>query len=64
MKERQSEMKGYGALFTYLASRAVHIEVVASMEMDSFIMALWRVIRGNIRTIKSDNGSNFIGAEN
>ena len=57
-------MKGYGALFTYLASRAVHIEVVASMEMDSFIMALWRVIRGNIRTIKSDNGSNFIGAEN
>ena len=64
VKERQSEMKGYGALFTYLASRAVHIEVVASMEMDSFIMALWRVIRGNIRTIKSDNGSNFIGAEN
>ena len=66
VKERRSEMKRYGALFTCLASRAVHIEVVASMEMDSFIMAVRRVIarRGNIRTIRSDNGSNFIGAEN
>ena len=65
VKERRSEMKRYGALFTCLASRAVHIEVVASMETDSFIMALRRVIarRGNIRTIRSDNGSNFIGAE-
>ena len=54
VKERWSEMKRYGALFTYLASRAVHIEVVASMETDSLIMALLRVIarRGNIRTIK------------
>ena len=36
-------MKRYEALFTCLASRAVHIEVVASMETDSFIMALQRV---------------------
>ena len=66
VKERRSEIKRYGALFTCLASRAVHIEVVASMEMDSFIMAVRRVIarRGNMRTIRSNNGSNFIGAEN
>ena len=63
VKERWSEMKRYGALFTYLASRAVHIEVVASMETDSLIMALLRVIarRGNIRTIRSDNGSISLG---
>ena len=34
------------------------------METDSFIQALRRLIsrRGNIRIIRSDNGSNFIGA--
>ena len=36
-----------------------------SMETDSFIQALRRLTgrRGNIRTIRSDNGSNFVGAE-
>ena len=46
-------MKRYGALFTCLASRAVHIEVVASMEMDSFIMALW--MEGNSKKKKYSN---------
>ena len=69
VKERQSELKRYGALFTCLASRAVHIEVVATMDTDnhgSFIMALRRMIarRGNTRMIRSDNGSNFFGTEN
>ena len=66
VKERWSEMKRYGALLTCLASRAVHIEIVASMETDSFIMALRRVIerRGNIRTIRRNNCGNFIEAEN
>ena len=40
MKERRSELKRYGALFTCLVRRAVHIEVVATMETDSIIMAL------------------------
>ena len=62
MKETQSELKRYGALFTCLASRAVHIEVVATMNTDSFIMALRRMIarRGNIQMIRSDNGSNLL----
>ena len=66
VKERRSVMKRYGALFTYMASRAVHIEVVTTMETDSFIVALRRMIarRGNISTIRSDNGGNFIGAVN
>ena len=66
VKERRSVMKRYGALFTCIASRAVHIEVVTTMETDSFIMALRRMIarRGNVRTIRSDNGGNFIGADN
>ena len=63
VKEKQSELKRYEALLTYLVSRAVHIEVVATMETDSFIMALRRMIarRGNIRSMRSDNGTNFVG---
>ena len=51
-------------MFTCLNSRAVHIEITWSMETDSFILALRRVIsrRGNIRSIQSDNGTNFVGA--
>ena len=40
MKERRSKLKEYKVLFTCLVSRAVHIEFVATMETDSFIMAL------------------------
>ena len=65
VKERRKELKCYGAMFTCMASRAIHIEVVQSIDTDSFIMSLRRFIarRGSIRTIKSDNGSNFVGAE-
>ena len=53
-------------MFTCMSSRTVHIEVSDSLDTDSFRQALRRTIarRGNIRTIYSDNGSNFIGADN
>ena len=58
-------VKRYGALFTCLASRAVHIEVADSLETDSFINALRRFIcrRGSVREIRFDRGTNFTGAE-
>ena len=60
MKEGQSEMKKYGALFKCLASRAVHIKVVATMDTDSFIMVPRNIARRrNIQIIRIDNGSNF-----
>ena len=40
VKVKQSEVKRYGAMFTFLASRAVHIEVSNSMTTDSFIQSL------------------------
>ena len=57
-------MKRYGTLFTCLSSRAVHIEKSNSLSTDSFILCLRRFIgrRGNVRLIRSDNGSNFVGA--
>ena len=65
IKEGRKELKRYGALFTCLVSRAVHIESTCSLETDSFIQALRRFIarRGNIRKLRSDNGTNFVGAD-
>lgn len=57
--------KRYGAIFTCLASRAIHLEVAASLETDACINALRRFIsrRGQITHLVSDNGTNFIGAD-
>ena len=65
IKERRSELKRYGVLFTCMASRAVHTEVTHSLDADSYIQSLRRFIarRGSIRTLWSDNGTNFVGAE-
>ena len=65
MIERRSELKRYGALFTCMASKAAHIEVTHSLEADSLIQALRHFIArcGIIRTLWSDNGTNFVGAE-
>ena len=66
IKERRSELKRYGALFTCFSSRAVHIELTNSLDADSFILALRRFMarRGTVRSIWSDNGTNFVGAKN
>jgi len=66
IKEGRKEVKRYGALFTCLVSRAVHIEVASTLESSSFIQALRRFIarRGPVREIRSDNGTNFVGARN
>ena len=65
VKQRRSEVKHYGAMFTCLASRAIHIEVAFNLDTDSFILALRRLVArlGNVRSICSGNGGNFIGAE-
>ena len=62
----RKELKRYVAKFTCLASRAVHIEITNSVDTDSFILALRRFIArlDNIRRITSENGTNFVGADN
>ena len=64
VKDGEKEVKRYGALYICLSSRAIHIEVVYSLSTDSFIMGLRRFVRcrGNVRMIRSDNGSNLVGA--
>ena len=53
-------------LFTCMYSRAVHLEVLTSMDTPTFMMAFRRftAIRGKCRLIRSDHGSNFIGSIN
>lgn len=65
VKSRRSVVKRYGVIFTCLAIRAIHIEVAPSLDTDSFINALRRFIarRGQVQELRSDNGTNFIGAE-
>ncbi|XP_028403950.1 uncharacterized protein LOC114526541 [Dendronephthya gigantea] len=60
----RKEVKRYGSLFMCLASRAVHIEVSDSLDTDSFLQALRRFIsrRGPVQEIRSDQGTNFVGA--
>ena len=57
--------KRYGALFTCLTTRSIHLELAGDLSTDSFILALrrFRARRGNPRVIRSDNGTNFVGAE-
>ena len=66
VKEGRKEHKRFVILCTCMSSRAIHLESMINMETDSFIQALRRFFarRGYVREITSDNGKNFIGAEN
>lgn len=65
IKQRRCRLKRYGVIFTCLTCRAVHLEVATSLDTDSYINALRRFIarRGQVTKMRSDNGTNFIGAE-
>ena len=64
IKQGRSEVKRYGCLYTCFTSRAIHIEVLNSLETDTFINGFIRFIsrRGYPIRIWSDNGTNFVGA--
>ena len=58
--------KRWGALFTCLTVRAVHVEIVNSLSSDSTIMAIKRLSagRGKRLVFYSYNGTNFKAAAN
>ncbi|XP_076231248.1 uncharacterized protein LOC143177269 [Calliopsis andreniformis] len=70
MKEKRyrnrTRIKIYVAVFICFATKAIHLEVVSDLTTEAFLAALKRFIarRGICRNVYSDNGSNFIGAQN
>lgn len=58
--------KRWGALFTCLTTRAIHLEIAHSLSTESAVMALRRMAarRGWPKVLYSDNGTNFKGADN
>ena len=59
-----AQSKRWAVIFTCMSIRAVHIEVIESLDTSSFINALRRFlsVRGPVKHIRSDRGTNFIGA--
>lgn len=65
VKEARKELKKYGLLFTCMCSRAIHVEMLDALTTDAFINALraFIAIRGHVRQLRCDQGTNFVGAK-
>lgn len=65
VKQGRSLVKRYGVVFVCLASRAIHIERADSLDTNGCINVIRRFMarRGQVTQIRSDNGSNLVGAE-
>ncbi|KAL8579332.1 hypothetical protein ACOMHN_010916 [Nucella lapillus] len=65
VKDGRKNVKRYGLILTCLASRAVHLQVLEDLSTDAFICGLRRfiAIRGNVKLIRCDRGTNFVGAD-
>ncbi|XP_018359711.1 PREDICTED: uncharacterized protein LOC108758964 [Trachymyrmex cornetzi] len=62
----RTRIKVYVCVFVCMTIKAVHLEVVSDLTSDGFIAALRRFVarRGVPEHIYSDNGTNFVGANN
>ncbi|XP_062558236.1 uncharacterized protein LOC134223115 [Armigeres subalbatus] len=61
---KSKPVKCYVAIFVCLATKAIHIELVADLSTAAFIAALKRFVgrRGRPAVIECDNAKNFVGA--
>ncbi|XP_073763460.1 uncharacterized protein [Danio rerio] len=60
----QAESKRWAVIFVCMSTRAIHIEVIESMDTSSFINSLRRffALRGAAKLLRSDCGTNFVSA--
>ena len=61
---RRQSIIAYGAIFTFLSTRAIHVEMVTDLSTDRFLQGLRRFMSYYRKPhfIRSDNGRNFVGA--
>ena len=61
----RATVRRYGCVFTCLSMRAVHLEILHSLETDSFLNGFIRFCarRGYPKVVYSDCGTNFVGAQ-
>ena len=66
IKEKRSEVKRHGVIFTCIASKGVHLETANSLSTSSFINALNRFLnrRRPVRQLRCDKGKNVMRAKN
>ncbi|XP_042228058.1 uncharacterized protein LOC121870341 [Homarus americanus] len=64
IKVGRKQVKRWGCLFTCVTTRAVHLEVLASLDADAFLNAVTSFSRrrGTPERMRSDNGTNMIRA--
>ena len=65
-KEGRNVKKAWGLLFTCMTTRAIHVELVTSMDLSSFILAFSRFVdlRGPVASMYCNNGTTFKAAAN
>ena len=65
-RRTQASKKTWVLLITCLYSRAIHVEMLSSLDTPTFKLALRRFFatRGSCRLFRSDCGTNFTGAQN
>lgn len=63
---RRSVEKRWVALFTCLTTRAIHLELAQDLSTDACLLCIRNFVnrRGVPVRIRSDNGTNFVGAHN
>ncbi|XP_027138459.1 uncharacterized protein LOC113746562 [Larimichthys crocea] len=62
--KQRTKMKVWGVVFSCMASRAVHADIVEDLSTEGFLKAYQRftALRGHPRKLWSDQGTNFVGA--
>ena len=60
-RKNRSDCKAWGLFFTCLCTRSIHVELVTSLDLTSFLLAFSRLtnLREAVDTVFSDNGSTF-----
>ena len=63
--KRRTKKKIWGVVFSCMASRAIHADLVEDLSTEGFLKAYHRftALRGHPRKLWSDLGSNFVGAK-